>query len=177
MTHNNKGIGQNKQNLRAEAEHLLHHKDQKIESRFPKIVFWEPEENSFCASDQDGSPPSSVLYNELLSELHLHQIELEMQNEELLQTQLSLEETRDRYLDLYDFSPVGYITVTREGMITELNLTGAAMFGEDRNKLIRRRFSSLVSLTERDHWHRQFIYILKHGGKHSFEMTLTGGKK
>src|ERR1035437_4198138 len=66
--------------------------------------------------------------DELLHELHVYQIKLEMQNETLRQTQIALEESRDRYLDLYEFAPVGYLTLNDKGMIWEINHTGAALF-------------------------------------------------
>ncbi len=71
----------------------------------------------------------------LLHELHVHQIELEMQNEELRRVQIELEAARDRYRDLYDFAPVGYLTLTREGLITEINRAGATMLGEEPMRL------------------------------------------
>ena len=75
---------------------------------------------------------------ELLHELRVNQVELEMQNDELRRAQAIIEESRDRYVDLYEFSPVGYLTLTRDGMIAEVNLTGAALLGTERSKLIGR---------------------------------------
>ena len=63
----------------------------------------------------------------LVHELQVHQIELEMQNEELRRTQSELEESRNKYSNLYDFAPVGYFTFDKNGLVMEVNLTGANM--------------------------------------------------
>ena len=71
----------------------------------------------------------------ILHELQVHQIELEMQNEQLRASQQELEQARERYVDFYDFAPVGYLTLNDRGMISEINLTGAAMIGVERHAL------------------------------------------
>lgn len=110
---------------------------------------------------------------ELLNELRVHQIELEMQNEELRRAHAELEESRDRYLDLYAFAPVGYFTLSREGTISEINLTGAMFLGVERKKLLNRRFDSHVAPEDLDRWHRQFLNMLKDEiGRQKFELGL-----
>jgi len=70
--------------------------------------------------------PEDVL---TLHELRVHQIELEMQNRELHRTQGELEAARARYFDLYDLAPVGYLTVSKNGLILEANFTAATLLG------------------------------------------------
>ncbi len=121
-----------------------------------------------------GSPSetSTLSAEELLHELQVHQIELEMQNDALRQTQVALEESRDRYVDLYEFAPVGYFTLTAAGLINGINLTGATLLGEDRRKLRNRRFSRFVISEERDRWERHFLHALRHDGKQTCELSL-----
>jgi PAS domain S-box-containing protein len=72
----------------------------------------------------------------LIHDLHVQQVQLEMQNRELREAQERLEEVTSRYSDLYDFAPVGYCTLDPEGRIRELNLTAAALFGAFRETLV-----------------------------------------
>lgn len=119
--------------------------------------------------------PSARSAEELLHELQLQQIELEMQNEALRESQIALEKSRDRYLDLYEFAPIGYLTLTRDALIAEINLTGAALLGEDRNKLINRSFTAFVAPGDRDRWHQIFMHTLQHGERQDCELALMRG--
>jgi PAS domain S-box-containing protein len=87
-------------------------------------------------------------------ELRVHQIELEMQNEELRETQLELDAARARYFDLYDLAPVGYFTVSVQGIITDANLTSAAQTGLPRTSLLKQPFSQFVEKEDQDLYYR-----------------------
>ncbi len=83
--------------------------------------------------------------NRILQELQIHQIELEMQNEELKQAKAALDAGLEKYTDLYDFAPVGYFTLTANGTIHKVNLTGTSLVGMDRTQLVGRRFGLLLA--------------------------------
>jgi PAS domain S-box-containing protein len=84
-----------------------------------------------------------------IHELEVHQIELEMQNRQLQEVQHELEESRNRYADLYDFAPVGYVTLDKKGNMLEINLTAATMIGIERSYLLGTPFVSLVTQSDR----------------------------
>lgn len=119
---------------------------------------------------QIDADPREVLMHELL----VHKVELEMQNEELRKAHLDMEEARDLYVNLYEFAPVSYVTLTREGLIGKINLTGCILLGVDRYQLISRRFSHYVALQDRDRWHRLFMGMVKHAEqeKQAFELQM-----
>ena len=83
-------------------------------------------------------------------ELLVHQVELEMQNEELRRLQASLESERTRYFELFDLAPVGYLTLDGKNLITEANLTSAHQFGLPREKLAKRPFSRVILPADQD---------------------------
>ena len=88
-----------------------------------------------------------------LHELDVHQIELEMQNEELRRTQLELDDSRARYLDLYDFAPVGYVTVSEKGLVLEANLTLATLLGMTRGELVAQPFARFIFKEDQDSYY------------------------
>jgi diguanylate cyclase (GGDEF)-like protein/PAS domain S-box-containing protein len=112
---------------------------------------------------------------DLLHELQVHQIELEMQNEALRQAQMALEEARDRYLDLYEFAPVGYLTLSAEGVIDAINLTGAKLLGAERRQLLLHPFVTRVAPEDRDAWLRQFENVKQHAAHLGMELALLRG--
>ncbi len=102
----------------------------------------------------------------LIHELEVHQIELEMQNEELLAARSTAEEAKEKFVALYDFAPAGYFTLDIEYRICELNLSGAKMLGNDRSVLINRDFLMYVFSEDR----ATFVAFLK-------ELAASGLKK
>jgi PAS domain S-box-containing protein len=115
---------------------------------------------------------SGLSIEEIQQELQVHQIELEMQNEELRRTQHELEASRDRYVRLFDFAPVSYLTLSEHGLIVEANLTTSKLLGVDRQHLINSRLVQNVATEDRDRWHRFFIQAKKSSREQSCELTL-----
>ncbi|MDD4253870.1 MAG: PAS domain-containing sensor histidine kinase [Methanofollis sp.] len=134
--------------IRAEAEERL--------SRVPSV-----------SSDLKGQTPEEIIH-----ELQVHQIELEMQNDELRRIQHELEISRYKYLDLYDFAPVGYLTLTDKALISEANLNGAGLLGVERRKLDGARFRKFIAQGDADAWDRYFVNVLKHDEKLTTSLTL-----
>ena len=130
----------------------------------------EEAEAELARVPQTRAPARSI--EELLHELQVHQIELEMQNEELRRAQLALEESRDRYVDLYEFAPVGYLTLTGEGVISEVNLTGAKLLGRERKEMLQRRFARFVTAEYSDRFHRLFMSVKQHDERQTCELVL-----
>ena len=114
--------------------------------------------------------------SKLIHELQVHQIELEMQNEELMQARAGIEMSLEKYSDLYDFAPVGYFTLTEEGIIREVNLTGTALLGEDRSSLINRRFGLFISVETQPTFFAFLRKVCEGNTKEKCEIVLTQGK-
>jgi signal transduction histidine kinase/ActR/RegA family two-component response regulator len=114
----------------------------------------------------------------LVHELQVHQIELQLQNDELQKARLELEESRDRYQDLYDFAPAGYLTVSRRGRILEANLTGAVMLGEPRGRIIDHGFGRYVQKEDLPIWEKFLADGFLHSHKLNCELRLDApGRK
>ena len=92
-----------------------------------------------------------------LHELQVHQIELEMQNDELQESRNAMEVQLEKYSDLYDFAPVGYFSLDEQGVVTEANLSGATLLGVERSRLISRRIAAFIVPTS----HAVFAEFLK----------------
>jgi len=113
--------------------------------------------------------------NELIHELRVHQIELEMQNEELRRSQIELDESRMRYADLYDFAPVGYLTFDRTGLIVEANLTAAKQLGKERPLILDVPFFLYVLGKDRNAFNLHLAKVFKTGERQTCEVRLAPG--
>ena len=113
--------------------------------------------------DQPGLSPEEARL--LLHELRVHQIELEMQNEELRRSQGELEASQARYFDLYDLAPVGYFTLSDTGQILEANLAAARLLGVERSSLAKQSISHFILPEDQD-----VFYLYR-------KESLVGGKR
>ncbi|MBN1767031.1 MAG: response regulator [Prolixibacteraceae bacterium] len=95
----------------------------------------------------------------LIHELEVHQIELEMQNEELVLAKDIAESTEKKYIELYDYAPSGYLTLTSNGIITSLNFMASQILGEERSFLINRKFGAFVSENTRSVFNNFFELV------------------
>ncbi len=109
----------------------------------------------------------------IIHELQVHQIELEIQNEELQQTRSDLEKALAKFTDLYDFAPTGYFTVDSGGTIREANLTSSAMLGLERSRLIRRRLEIFISAETRPGFRAFLGNVLAGAPNQSCEAVLA----
>jgi PAS domain S-box-containing protein len=108
----------------------------------------------------------------LVHELQVHQIELEMQNDELTKAREHAEATMEKYTDLYDFAPSGYLTLSEEGEITDLNFSAATMLGKDRIQLKSKQFGLFIAPESLDIFNEFFNNIYRFREKQSCELLL-----
>ncbi|MDP1545931.1 MAG: PAS domain-containing protein [Anaerolineales bacterium] len=108
----------------------------------------------------------------LIHELEVHQIELEMQNEELIQANAELESTLSQYAELYAFASVGYFTLTRDGTIRRANLTAVKLMGVGLSELIKRRFAVFISPESRIPFSAFLDRVFKSSNKETCEVTI-----
>ena len=147
------GSVRTRQALRDQAEKLL----QKRTVRMPTDL-------------ESMSPPA---LRQLLYELQLHQIELEMQNDELRRTHLELNLSQTRYFDFYDLAPVGYCTLSEKGLILEANLTAAALLGVDRKILIQQPMTRFIRPEDQDLYYLCYRKLMATGEPQGFDLRMT----
>jgi len=100
---------------------------------------------------------------QMLHDLRVHQIELELQNEELRRVQQELDAARERYFDLYDMAPVGYITLSEQGLILEANLTFAGLLGVGRGVLVKQPLSRFILREDQDIYYQHRKQLFENG--------------
>lgn len=120
--------------------------------------------------DQENFGPEEARH--LLHELEMHQIELEMENQELLRTRQELETSQVRYFDLYNLAPVGYCTLSQKGLIVEANDTFGNLTGYAKNQLIGRPFSRFIDRDSQDDYYVYSRSLLKNKGAQTCELKL-----
>jgi len=108
----------------------------------------------------------------LIHELRVHQIELEMQNEELMRLQAEAESTLKMYAELYAFAPAGYFTLTRDGTIRRANLTAVKLMGVGLSDLIKRRFGVFISPESRAIFSNFLDTVFTSGSKETCEVAI-----
>src|SRR3989304_182422 len=118
------------------------------------------------------NPVTETDVKKLLHELQVHQIELEMQNEELRQAYETAETALKKYTMLYDLAPMGYFTLDSDGSICELNFTGADMLGDKRFSLVNSNFKLFVSENSRPVFNKFFSKVYTSNAKESCEVML-----
>jgi PAS domain S-box-containing protein len=107
-----------------------------------------------------------------LHELRVHQIELELQNEELRAAQSEIDAARARYFNLYDLAPVGYCTISEEGMILEANLSVASLLEVFRNTLINQLFSNFIFKEDQDLYYHHRNNLFGKNEPHYFDLRM-----
>src|SRR6185369_12762514 len=118
------------------------------------------------------SPGTAEESLRLLHELQVHQIELEMQNAELCQARDEVDRALEQYSDLFDFAPVGYLTLDRDRAILIINLTCASLLGIERSRLIGRRFDHIVAVADRPAFASFFEKVIKSSAREACELAL-----
>jgi PAS domain S-box-containing protein len=124
---------------------------------------------------EDRDLGSAADHKRLLHALQVHQIELEMQNAELLDSRNRSELLLEKFTELYDFAPVGYFSLGEQGRILEVNLTGAALLGVERSHLINKSLTRFIAPSSRSEFLRFQENVLSGNGKQIFEALLIKG--
>ena len=123
-------------------------------------------------SPPDSGANSPAVLRKTVHELQVHQIELELQNEELRRTQVELDAARSRYFELYDLAPVGYCTLTDKGMVLEANLTAATLLGVARSALVGRALSTFVLDADQDVYYRHRRQLAATGAPQACDLRM-----
>ena len=124
-----------------------------------------------------GMQYSKVDLRLIIQELQVHQIELQMQNEELIRAKLESEVAREKYQELYDFAPSGYFTLSRDGEILELNLCASQMLGKERSFLVNTRLGFFISDDTKPLFNHFLEKVFNSNVKEHCEVIFTGNEQ
>ena len=130
------------------------------------------EEKARATGTRDLSSLSPEETARLLHELQVHQIELEMQNEELRRSQEELEASRARYFDLYDLAPAGYVTLSEHSSILEGNLTAATLLGLPKSSMTKTPLTRYILPDDQDTFYRHRKRLFETGEPQVFEIRV-----
>jgi PAS domain S-box-containing protein len=134
-------------------------------------------EKKVCEKEANSLPNLDAMTllqtQQMLHELRVHQIELEMQNEELRRVQVELDVARRRYFDLYELAPAGYFTLSDKGIITEANLTMASLIGIARNQIQKQPLSKYILKEDQASYYAHRKHIFETGEPQEFEVRLV----
>lgn len=148
-------------------------KKQSKNSNNAKILRQKAEEHLKIRQMKAGLPASEADLLKLLHELEVHQIELEMQNEELTIAKEKAELAEEKYTELYDFAPIGYLTLSTTGEITKINFAAARMLDKDRLYLINQRFANFLSKDSKSAFTHFFQNVFSESGKQTCEVIVS----
>ena len=109
---------------------------------------------------------------EIFHELHVHQAELELQNEELRQTQIELDAAKTRYFELYDLAPVGYLTISEKGLITQANFAAATLLGLPRRALVNKPFSNFIDNDDQISYYRFYKRFVESNEQQTLNLRM-----
>ena len=135
---------------------------QRAEARLPQAL---------SPSDINALSPHAA--RQVVHELRVHQIELEMQNEALRESQAALDDVRARYFDLYDLAPVGYCTVSEQGLIVQANLTAASLLGTTRSALVKQALTRFIHRQDEDSYYLLRKRLVGSGEPQSCELRMV----
>ncbi len=148
------------------------------EKKLHKILSLHPEKDDKSANNQyyKALSKSESNVNKIIQELEFHQMELEIQNQELQLSRELAEITTEHFTEIYDFAPVGYLTLDNEGIICEINLNGAKMFGADRANLLDQNFKRFLTYENMLVFETFFQKVQKSNQKQSCELEIINDK-
>jgi PAS domain S-box-containing protein len=161
------GVSRDITQLKKTEEALLK-KNEELNASYEQIAATEEELRNNL--DELARQEQALRKNE--ANLRIHQVELETQAEELKRANLELVESRDKYLDLYEFAPLAYFMLSDKALIIDVNLTGTTLLGLERGKLLKAPFSKFLSEKDADQWYRYFMNVLKQENKQFCTLTL-----